>query len=101
MPWGWSKEEVVECVSEGVDKVLGEIVAYAVRELDLEIMALLCKFGFSFDVILQEDRSVQLVEINPFGALSGCGACLFNWVLDGTVMYGLNEAQFAITLGEK
>jgi hypothetical protein len=43
-----------------------------------QIMGLLLKYGLSFDVALQKDGSVQLVEINPFGALSGCGACLFN-----------------------
>jgi hypothetical protein len=41
------------------------------------------------------------VEINPFGALSGCGACLFNWVLDGKVLYGLEEAQFILTVEEE
>jgi hypothetical protein len=41
---------------------------------------------------------VQLVEINPFGALSGCGACLFNWVMDRKVLYGLEKAQFTVTV---
>ncbi|KAJ6201724.1 hypothetical protein J3E72DRAFT_182069 [Bipolaris maydis] len=56
--------------------------------------------GFSFDVALEQDGTVQLVEINPFGALSPCGACLFNWIRDGKVLYGIEEAQFAVTLDE-
>jgi hypothetical protein len=31
---------------------------------------------------------VVLVEVNPFGAMSICGACLFQWVRDGRVVYG-------------
>lgn len=48
------------------------------------------------------------MELNPFGALSGCGACLFNCVLEGKMMYGLgatvhrhirlNSVDFAILL---
>ncbi|KAF2256699.1 hypothetical protein BU26DRAFT_414240, partial [Trematosphaeria pertusa] len=59
-------------------------------------------YGFSFDVIVKEGGVVQVVEINPFGALSGCGACLFNWARDGRVLYGLDggEVEFAVTLEE-
>ena len=48
--------------------------------------------GFVFDVY--EDPSVQevrLIELNDFGAMSGCGACLFNWIQDARVMYGVSE----------
>ncbi|KAH6639700.1 hypothetical protein C7974DRAFT_449842 [Boeremia exigua] len=54
---------------------------------------------FAFDLALQHDRTVQLVELNPFGALSACGSCLFNWITDGRVLYGLEKnVEFAITL---
>ncbi|EOA92154.1 uncharacterized protein SETTUDRAFT_153128 [Exserohilum turcica Et28A] len=56
------------------------------------------KISFTFDVALQQDGSVQLVELNPFGATSGCGPCLFNWVRDGKMLYGLDEAKFAVTV---
>ncbi|KAH5806161.1 hypothetical protein HBI92_096160 [Parastagonospora nodorum] len=58
------------------------------------------QYGFSFDVVLQDDGSVQLVELNPFGAMSGCGACLFNWIIDARMLYGLEDAGFAIVLDE-
>jgi hypothetical protein len=41
---------------------------------------------------------VQLIEMNPFGAMSGCGACLFNWVLDARMLYALDEGEIAVTL---
>ncbi|KAI4681793.1 uncharacterized protein J4E84_007389 [Alternaria hordeiaustralica] len=100
-PWGFDLQRTVELVHVGAEKVLGEIVAYAEGELSEEIMGLLLRYGFSYDVALQKDGSVQLVEINPFGALSGCGACLFNWVLDGRVLYGLEEPQFTVTVEEE
>ena len=100
-PWGLDLERTVELVDVAAKKVLGDIVAYAEEELNEDIMALLLKYGFSYDVALQQDGSVQLVEINPFGALSGCGACLFNWVLDGRVVYGLDEPQFTVTVEDE
>ena len=48
--------------------------------------------GFVFDVY--EDPSTQdvrLIELNGFGAVSGCGACLFHWIQDARVMYGVHE----------
>ncbi|EUC44968.1 hypothetical protein COCMIDRAFT_96930, partial [Bipolaris oryzae ATCC 44560] len=59
------------------------------------------RYTLVFDVALEQDGTVQLVEINPFGALSPCGACLFNWIRDGKVLYGIEEAQFAVTLDEE
>jgi hypothetical protein len=96
-PWGFDLQQTVDLVSLGAMKVLEDIVAYT-KELSEEITELLLRYGFSFDVTLQRNGGVQLVELNPFGALSGCGACLFNWVLDGRVMYGLEEPQFIVTL---
>jgi hypothetical protein len=97
-PCGFTLEQTVAHVDTGAKTVLMDIVAYMGKALSGNITDLLLKYGFSFDVALQEDGSVQLVEINPFGALSGCGACLFNWVLDGKVLYGLEEAQFTVTV---
>ncbi|KAI4658932.1 uncharacterized protein J4E79_006692 [Alternaria viburni] len=100
-PWGFDLQRTVELVDVGAKKVLEDIVSYAEKELSEEIMGLLLRYGFSYDVALQQNGSVQLVEINPFGALSGCGACLFNWVLDGKVLYGLEEPEFTVTVEEE
>ncbi|CAD6564884.1 MAG: hypothetical protein ASARMPREDX12_004483 [Alectoria sarmentosa] len=48
--------------------------------------------GFVFDVV--EDPGtldVQSIELNGFGAMTGCGACLFHWVRDAKLLYGLEE----------
>ncbi len=48
--------------------------------------------GFVFDVVEDPDtQNVTLIELNDFGAMSGCGACLFHWIRDAKVMYGMNE----------
>lgn len=48
--------------------------------------------GFVFDVVVDPvNQDVRLIELNDFGALSGCGACLFHWVRDARLLYGLNE----------
>ena len=56
--------------------------------------------GFVFDVY--EDPSTQevrLIELNGFGAMSGCGACLFHWIQDARVMYGVSEGvEFRVTV---
>ena len=60
--------------------------------------------GFVFDVI--EDPKVlyglSLIELNEFGATTGCGACLFHWIRDGRVMYGMQEeVEFRVALPER
>jgi hypothetical protein len=97
-PYGFTIQEVADRVAEGARKTLAELVEFIAGDFDVEMRGLLLRYGMSFDVALKEDGSVQLVEINPFGAMSGCGACLFNPVLDGKVMYGLEPAMFALTL---
>jgi hypothetical protein len=35
---------------------------------------------------------MQFLEINPFGAISGYGSCLFHWIDDAPLLYGVREA---------
>jgi hypothetical protein len=100
-PWGFDLQQTVDLIDVGAKKVLEDIVVYTEKALSKDNMGLLLRYGFSYDVALKQDGSVQLVEINPFGALSGCGACLLNWVLDGNVLYGLEEPQFTVTTEEQ
>lgn len=46
--------------------------------------------GFSFDVLLCE-RGCVLVELNTFGAMQNTGSCLFHWINDYDILYGLGE----------
>jgi hypothetical protein len=48
----------VTLVEIGAEEVLEKIVAYLKEELSGEIVGLLLKYGFSFDVALQKDGSV-------------------------------------------
>jgi hypothetical protein len=101
-PFGLTVKEVAEKVCEGARSVLADLIDFTTARLGADTRNMLLKYGFSFDVALQQDGSVQLVEINPFGAMSGCGACLFNWVLDGITLYGLEEeVTFVVTLEDR
>jgi hypothetical protein len=66
--------------------------------METDTQNLLLEYEFSFDIALQDNGSVQLIEINPSGAVSGSGACLFNWVLDAKMLYALDESRIAVTL---
>ncbi|KAL8896337.1 MAG: hypothetical protein Q9207_007756 [Kuettlingeria erythrocarpa] len=52
------------------------------------------KRGFVFDILDDPDDSnaTCLIELNDFGAMSGCGSCLFHWIEDAKLLYGLEEA---------
>jgi len=55
-------------------------------------LADLGRWGFVMDVVVKlrgTDVEMQFVEINPFGAVSGCGSCLFHWIRDAEQLYGL------------
>jgi hypothetical protein len=100
-PPDFTVERVVRCVEKGAWKVLFDIIRYEMPSFPLENKFMLLRHGFSFDVALQDDGSVQLVELNPFGATSGCGACLFHWIRDAKVLYGLDKTEFAVVLEEE
>lgn len=94
-------EETADRLLCGAQFILEQILDFVEEHMEKEAKDMLVRFGFSFDVVIKEVEGAQLVEINPFGALSGCGACLFNWAIDGRMMYGLEEAVFAVTMDEK
>lgn len=61
--------------------------------------------GFTFDVVEilgDEGGVVQLVELNPFGAMTGCGSCLFQWVRDAEVLYGVmgEKVEFRVAVND-
>jgi hypothetical protein len=43
--------------------------------------------GFTFDIRLRDDGRMELIELNAFGALTGCGSCLFHWIRDFQQLY--------------
>ena len=76
-----------EKLLEGIGTVLREVLKHAGQ---VGILNELKRFGFTFDVAVME-KDVQLIEVNPFGAMSGCGSCLFQWLRDAYLIYGLEE----------
>ncbi|MCJ1312983.1 hypothetical protein MMC25_006659 [Agyrium rufum] len=93
--------QTIEIVSSALHTICEKIWDRA-DELEREgkgwLRRKLCEEGFVFDVFLSLDgKDVQLVEINPFGAMSGCGSCLFEWIRDAEQLYGLrNEIVFRV-----
>ena len=78
-----------EVVVEKARRIHGMILEHA-RGLDADVLTTMRAEGFTFDVLLTAGR-VQLVEVNGFGAMSGCGSCLFQWIDDARQLYGLEE----------
>ena len=77
-----------EEVLKGVREVHAQVVKIA-RE-DRELMGR----GFVFDVTeMDGGRRVALVELNRFGAETGCGSCLFQWIGDAEGLYGLKASE--------
>lgn len=66
---------------------------------DADLDNLLLRQGFTFDVLYDEDKgTTELVELNVFGARSGCGSCLFNWIDDFPLLYGEGkDVEFRVT----
>ncbi|KAL8834498.1 MAG: hypothetical protein Q9170_003733 [Blastenia crenularia] len=50
--------------------------------------------GFVFDIVENptDSNATRLIELNDFGAMTGCGSCLFHWLKDAEILYGLEEA---------
>jgi hypothetical protein len=86
-------------VVSGAICLLQEIQSF-ISPMRPDVETTLLNHGFTFDLALQPDATVHLVEINPFGALSACGACLFHWVRDARLLYGFcGDVEFRITAG--
>jgi hypothetical protein len=41
-----------------------------------------------------ESKTCKLIELNPFGAHSGAGASLFNWIDDYDILHGRSQPEF-------
>lgn len=50
--------------------------------------------GFVFDVVEDptDENATRFIELNDFGATTGCGSCLFHWLKDAKLLYGLEDA---------
>lgn len=82
-------------------------VLAGVRSIHRELMAhpemsraRLDNNGFVFDVVERRDGGVALLELNSFGATSGCGSCLYHWIRDAQQLYAAGgderEVEFRV-----
>ena len=56
------------------------------------ISAALRRDGFTFDVLETAGKpDIQLIEVNAFGAMSKTSSCLFEWIRDAEVLYGVQR----------
>ncbi len=44
--------------------------------------------SYVMDVVVWPDNSIQIIELNPFGAFMSSGAALYNWETDLDLLYG-------------
>ncbi|KAI9148239.1 hypothetical protein HJFPF1_12066 [Paramyrothecium foliicola] len=88
-------------VYEGVQEIHGQIMETLQRDAVDDLHELMWSQGFSFDVFYDDiARKCSLVELNTFGAQSGCGSCLFHWVKDRKLLYGeeLMDVEFRVAV---
>ena len=94
-------EDEAQRISEGCRHLLDVIQDHAQAEGFLGDMRVR---GFVFDVLALpsakppltgspdgRDVQLQLIELNPFGATTGCGSALFHWLRDAKLLYGLQD----------
>ncbi|KAH0150149.1 hypothetical protein KCU67_g10783, partial [Aureobasidium melanogenum] len=77
--------ETIDVALTSAEEIMKQISGTAT---DQGVLGELKTWGFTFDIVVKRSGRVQLVEVNPFGANSGCGSCLFHWIDDAKLLYG-------------
>ncbi|KAL2071930.1 hypothetical protein VTL71DRAFT_13165 [Oculimacula yallundae] len=99
-----ARSSLMKTVMDGIQGVHKQILGEAIRGSGAAMDKLLLEQGFTFDVVFdQETEKSKLIELNSFGARSGCGSCLFHWLSDFSVLYGssmdgIREVEFRISV---
>lgn len=83
-----TQERVLRRVLERAEAIHAQIMTHSAMTDCLR------ERGFSFDVLDEDEEGgeIRLIELNHFGAMSGCGSCLFHWIRDARVLYGLEKS---------
>ena len=84
-------ERAADKIWKGALRIHEQILQHAEGLCNANVKEKLRSEGFVFDVFEGDANDVQLIEINPFGAMSGCGSCLFHRIRDARVIYGEKE----------
>ena len=104
---------IVEAIMQEILRIHEEIMTEVECDRGGAMDKLLLEQGFTFDVIFDEiSKRCALIELNSFGARSGCGSCLFHWLRDMEVLYGkqlqrdacgdpgMGDVEFRISISE-
>ncbi|KAI2631377.1 hypothetical protein GGS26DRAFT_93579 [Hypomontagnella submonticulosa] len=76
-------------IATACNEIRGRIVARLDRRSEMDHCFLYQ--GFTFDVWYDEGAdAVNLIGLNAFGARSGTGSCLFQWIIDRDLLYSTN-----------
>lgn len=91
----------VEYFNKFTDKQLILICNNIIDYVEKELVNLVCdKIGvdsLTVDILVREDLSLKLVELNSFGYWLAAGSCLFSWIEDRDKLYGKdNKVYFKI-----
>lgn len=67
------------------------------------VLKLALPASFTLDVFCHADQdfAVKLIELNSFGAQLAAGSCLFDWVKDYEMLYGLSNILEVRVIGEQ
>ncbi len=67
------------------------------------VLKLALPASFTLDVFCHADQdfAVKLIELNSFGAQLAAGSCLFDWVKDYEMLYGLSNTLEVRVVGEQ
>lgn len=85
-------ERLMQMVMDGIQDAHQRILEEVKSGVGGEMDRLLLRQGFTFDVMFDEESgNVKLIELNSFGARSGCGSCLFHWLRDWDILYGKDK----------
>ena len=87
------RDNIVGLIMEGSNEILAEI--FNCKGLTNRVK----EHGFVFDVVENPvNHRLRLVDINEYGAMTATGACLFHWIVDAKILYGLEDKiQFRVT----
>lgn len=104
---------IVDTIMQDILRIHKEIMAEVGSDRGGAMDKLLLEQGFTFDVMFDEiSQRCALIELNSFGARSGCGSCLFHWLRDMEVLHGkqlqrkrggdpgMGDVEFRISINE-
>ncbi len=92
------------CSDTDLTKIVNHTVTLLVAMLkQAAVLKLALPASFTLDVFCHADQdfAVEVIELNFFGAQLPTGSCLFDWVKDYRMLYGLSNTLEVRVVGER